>query len=381
MDFSWTDEQEAQYKDLIDFSQSSLCENVVDRDQNCVFSTDLWQRCAERGVLGWSTPESLGGKNYTALHCAYLLEALGYGCNDNGLLFALGTQMWGVQSCLLQFGTDQQQNDYIPEMIQGIKIGAYAINEPESGSDAFAIGTTATEDGDAYILNGEKSLISMSTVADFAIIFAMTDKNAGRWGLSAFIVDTDTPGFKLGKHNNMMGLRTVPFGGITLNQCRVPKTAMLGKPGSGASIFSYSQSWERSLMLAPQVGAMKKQLHDCVNFAKSRKQSTLPISKNQAISHRLVNMRIRIESSELLLYKTAWMLAHKKQNLLEAAITKTHISESFVECSKDAISVFGGTGFLSETGIERSMRDAIGGTIYGGTADIQRNIIAGLLGL
>ena len=381
MDFSWSSELQSKYKRTADFAAAHLNKDSYERDLNSTFSTDLWKQCAEFGILGWGTPKSHGGSGHDALTCAYLLEALGYGCDDNGLLFALGTQMWGVQSCLLQFGSEEQHKRYLPSMLSGAQIGAYAINEPDSGSDAYAIQTTAIEDRDSYVLNGTKSLISMSTHADYAIIFAVTDADAGRWGLSAFIVDTAIDGFRRCKHDNMMGLRTVPFGSFELKDCRVPKTALLGKLGAGATIFSHSQAWERSLMLAPQVGTLKKQLETCCTHVKLRRVGQQSISKHQAVSHRVADMRIRQETCQMLLYKTAWMLTIGKQNLMEAAITKTHISEAFVESSRDAISLFGGTGYLSQNEIERNLRDAIGGTIYGGTVDMQRNIIAGLLGL
>ena len=381
MDFAWSDEEKALSEKVADFASASLCDGVVQRDHSSTFSTDLWRRCANEGVIGWGVPTELGGSGYSALRCAHLLEALGYGCDDNGLLFALGTQMWGVQSCLLQFASDQQKEKYIPDMLTGKIFGAYTINEPTSGSDAYALQTVAIEEKDGYLLTGKKSLISMAPVADFAIVFALTDPDAGRWGLSAFIVDIGGPGIKVSSNVSMMGLRTVPFGDISFDACRIPKSAMLGKPGAGASIFAYSQGWERSLMFGTQVGAMRKQLDQCIAYAKTRKQSGQSISNYQAVSHRLANMRIRLETSRLLLYQAAWILSQGKQNLLEAAMTKTHISEAFVESSKDAISLFGGSGYLSETGVERNLRDALGSTIYGGTVDIQRNIIAGLIGL
>lgn len=381
MDFSWPSELQSEHDRIAVFSNTELNLDNLSRDLNCAFSTKLWQRCAQQGILGWGAPTQHGGQGLDALSCAYLLEALGYGCDDNGLLFALGTQMWGVQSCLMHFGSEEQQRRYLPNMVDGSLIGAYAINETHSGSDAFALQTTAIEQDDSYILSGKKSLISMSTNADFAVVFALTDPAAGRWGLSAFIVETNTDGFRAFDHEPMMGLRTVPFGAIELNECRVPKSAMLGKPGAGASIFNHSQAWERTLMLAPQVGSMRKQLEICCAYTKTRKIAGQSIAKNQAVSHRLANMRIRQETSQMLLYKSAWMLSEGRQNFLEAAMAKTHISEAFVKSSEEAISVFGGTGYLSDTQIERNLRDAIAGTIYGGTVDMQRNIIAGLLGL
>jgi alkylation response protein AidB-like acyl-CoA dehydrogenase len=255
------------------------------------------------------------------------------------------------------------------------------MTEEVSGSDAFALETSAVRDGSAYVLNGEKVLVTLAPIADLAIIFAKTRPDAGRWGISAFLVEADTSGYTAHPVEHKMGLRTVPLGRITLEDCRVPASHLLGKEGAGASIFNFSQGWERSLVLAPQLGAMQRLLDDCVGVARGRKRGGVPIGKHQAVSHRIAEMRLRLEISRLLLYKTAWLQQNDRPSLMEAALTKTFLSEAFVQSSMDAIAVHGGNGYKTETGIERNLRDAVGGTIYGGTVDIQRNIIAGLMGL
>lgn len=381
MDFDWNEYQQTQYTDHLDFAKNELTDDIVTRDRQSIFPEDLWRKCAQKGILKLAVPHIHGGSGIDILTAIRIMEAIGYGCRDNGLGFALGAQMWGSQMALSHFGSAEQIHAYLRPSIEGTKIAAYAMSETSSGSDVFSVTTTAVADGDHFVLNGEKVLVTFAPIAHYAIVFASTDPSAGRWGLSAFLVDANTPGFQALPNEEKMGLRTVPFGKIQLTNCRVPRSALLGKEGAGASIFTYSQSWERSLVLAPQLGTMQWQLEHCVQFAGSHKRSSHAIGKFQAVSHSLADMRIRLETARLMLYKTATLLQNGKQGLMEAAITKTLLSEAFMTSSQDAIAIFGGNGYIVDQGIERNLRDAIGATIYGGTSNVQRNIIAGLMGL
>lgn len=381
MEFNRTDEEQRLFADAVAFARGSLADDVSARDAEGRFARDLWRRCAAYGVMGWRVPESLGGAGYPVPTATYLMEALGYACEDNGLTFGLGTQLWGVQSLLLEFATGDQIERVIPKSMSGEWIGAYAMTEAGSGSDAFALETTAVREGTDWVLNGEKVLVTFAPIADFAVVFAATDPEAGRWGLSAFLVEADTPGYEVHEVEAKMGLRTVPIGRITLDGCRVPGSALIGNEGSGSAIFTASQTWERSLVLAPQIGAMERLIERCVAFARERRRGGTPIGKHQAISHRIADMKLRLETARLLLYRTAWAHERDEGNLMHAALTKIHLSEAFVECSRDAIAIHGGSGYMAETGVERNLRDALGATLYGGTTDIQRNIVAALLGL
>lgn len=381
MDFDWTPEQTELASAALAFARAELDGDVVARDADGAFPADLWRKAADHGVLGWAVPTEHGGAGHDLVTTVHLMEALGKGCRDGGLCFALGAQMWGVQTALLHFGTPEQIGRVLPGSMDGSLLAAYCMTEEGSGSDAFSLSTTAVKDGDHYVIDGEKVLITFGPIADVAIVFAATDPDAGRWGLSAFLVDADTPGYTAHPVEDKMGLRTVPFGRVTFEDVRVHGSALLGKPGAGASIFSFSQGWERSLVLAPQLGAMERQLEECLAFAKGRKRSGQSIGKHQAISHRIADMKLRLETCRLLLHKTAWLQDRGRPNLMEAALAKTYLSECFVESSLAALQIHGGDGYKTAHGIERDVRDALGGTIYGGTTDIQRNIIAGLLGL
>lgn len=381
MNFDWTETQERLARETLDFARSELGSDTVARDAAGDFDRALWRRAADHGVLRWAVPKEHGGDGLDLLTVVRRMEALGEGCRDNGLTFALGAQVWGVQTALLHFGSAEQIARVLPGSMDGTLLAAYCMTEEGSGSDAFALQTTATRTDHGWVLDGEKVLITLGPIADVAIVFAATDPSAGRWGLSAFLVEADRPGYVAQPVEAKMGLRTVPFGRVTLEGCEVPESALIGKEGAGASLFTFSQGWERSLVLAPQLGAMQRQLNACVAFARERKRGGRSIGKYQAIAHRIADMKLRLETCRLLLYRTAWLQQNGRPNLMEAALTKTYLGECFQASSTDAILVHGGDGYRTDTEVERDLRDAIGGLIYGGTTDVQRNIVAGLLGL
>jgi alkylation response protein AidB-like acyl-CoA dehydrogenase len=381
MDLDWNTEDRGLYDSVVAFCKDSLQEDVAALDADSEFPREAWKTCADYGVLGWRVPTEFGGKGYPVRLVAYLMEAFGYGCEDNGLAFALGTQMWGIQTALLNFGSEEQVAKYLPGLMRGDLIGAHAMNEDGSGSDAFAIAATAVEDGDHFLICGEKSLVTFAPIANFAIVFAKTAPDAGQWGISAFVVDADAPGYSASDPDAMMGLRTAPYGRVLLEDCRVPASSLLGKVGAGASIFSFIQLWERSLVLAPHVGAMQRLLDQSLSFARERQRAGVPIGKHQAVSHRIAEMKVRLETARLLLHNTARKQQEGTADLMDAALTKIYLSESLTQSALDAIAIHGGDGYLTAAGIERNLRDALGATIYSGTSDVQRNIVASLLGL
>jgi alkylation response protein AidB-like acyl-CoA dehydrogenase len=282
---------------------------------------------------------------------------------------------------LLTFGSEEQKQQYLPRLCSGEMLAADAVTEEGAGSDAFAMTTSANRTDRGYVLNGRKSFIGMAPLADLALVFAKTDPAAGSWGVSAFLVEKDTPGFTTTPLLSKSGLRTIPMAGYELNNCEVPASSRLGAEGIGMSLFNHTMEWERSFILASHVGAMARQLDECVAYARTRQQFNTPIADFQAVSHRIAEMKVRLETARLLLYKLAWMKSQSRPAALEASIAKLHISESFVHSSLDAVRTHGARGYVSEPGVERDLRDAVGGVIYAGTSDIQRNVIARMLGL
>ena len=380
MEFAWTEEQEEAYAASVEFART-LAEagELRERDAASEFAADAWQKCADFGVLGWCMPKEYGGAGLDVVSTIRLLEGLGYGCPDNGLTLGLNGQIWSVQEPLLSFGSDAQKQRYLPRLCNGDLLAAHGMTEAQSGSDAFSLRTTAEKVDGGYLLNGDKVFIGLAPVAGLSLIFANTNPKAKQWGVSAFLVESSFDGYSASPNQQKMGLRTGALGEISLKNCFVPEENRLGPEGIGVTIFNQSMDWERSFIFTSHVGSMARQLDDCVSYARQRRQFDSPIADFQSVSNRLADMKVRLETARLLLYKMAWTKQQDTHAPMQAAITKLHIGEAFAANSMDAMRIHGGRGYLSEFGVERDLRDALGGVIYSGTSDIQRNLIARLL--
>lgn len=381
MDFSWSEEQLSYRKAVVDFARRELNQDTIAEDHSASFSREKWLKCARFGIQGLPFPETYGGSDADILTTVLAMEGLGYGCRDNGLIFAINAQMWSVQMPIFSFGTEDQKRKYLPGLCSGELIGAHGMTEPDSGSDAYSLRTTAQRCEGGYILNGSKMFVSNAPVSDLAVVFATVDPARKMWGVTGFIVETGTPGYTISRKLDKMGLRTSPMAELVFQDCFVPEQNRLGPEGAGSNIFNDSMAWERSGILASHIGAMERQLEASVQYAREREQFGQPIGKFQAVANRIVDMKVRLETARLLLYKVAWLNKMGKPAVMEAALAKLYLSECFVQSSLDAVRTFGSYGYMTEFEIERDLRDAVGGTLYSGTSDIQRNIIARLLGL
>jgi len=310
-----------------------------------------------------------------------VLESLGYGCKDNGLVFSINAHMWTAAIPIQDFGTDAQKRRWLPGLCNGSLIGGNAMSEPGSGSDAYSLRTTAEKRGDRYVLNGSKTFVSNGPIADLIIVFAVTDKQKGANGISVFVVPKGTKGFSVARELDKMGLKTSPRAELFFEDCEVPAENRLGKEGAGQTLFTHSMTWERGCILASAVGSMERLLEMSIRYARERKQFGQPIGKFQLVATKIVDMKLRLETARALLYHAAWLRSRGKSIFLEAAMAKLHISESWVATAQDALQVFGGYGYMQEYEVERELRDALGSRLYSGTSEIQRTIIAPLLGL
>jgi len=381
MDFSFTPEQEELKQATIEFARGELNHDLASREKNGTFSREDWKKCADFGIQGLNVPGQYGGQEHDAVTTVCILEALGYGCRDNGLLFGLNAQIWSIQAAIQQFGDEEQKQKYLRAMCSGDAIGAFAITEADTGSDTYSMRARAERFRDGYVLKAEKHYVTNAPIADVSVVFASTNPDAGQWGISAFIVETGTEGFNRSPNRDKMGLKTSPFGELYLDDCFVPETNRLGPEGAGVSIFAKAMESERGYIFSSQLGAMQRQLEEAIAFSRERRQFEQPIGRFQSVSNRVVDMKLRYETCRLLLYRLAWLDDRGENHAMDAALAKLHLSESFVDSSLDAIRLHGAQGYVQELGIERDLRDGIGGILYSGTSDIQRNVVARLLGL
>jgi alkylation response protein AidB-like acyl-CoA dehydrogenase len=382
VDFSFTDEQKLLRDTIVRFAREVLNPGAAERDRNQEFSRDLWRKCGEIGIQGLPVPQQYGGSAVDPLTCAIALEALGYGCRDGGLVFSLCAHLLSCVVPLWQHGNDEQKQRYLPGLCNGELIGVHAITEPGSGSDAFALRTRAEPDGEGFRINGTKTFISNGPVADVVIVFALTDPKKGyHGGVTAFLVERRTPGFSAGRKFDKLGLRSSPIGELVFTDVRVPREAILGGIGGGSKVFGGAMDWERICLFASHVGAMERLLETSISYARTRSQFNQTIGKFQAVGHRIADMKVQLEAARLLVYQAAWRLDHARTASLDAAIAKLFVSESLVQSALATVQVHGGYGFMTEYEVERALRDAIGSTLYSGTSEMQRNIIARWLGL
>jgi alkylation response protein AidB-like acyl-CoA dehydrogenase len=382
MDFGLSAEQEELRAAVLRFSRETLNQGVIERDRTQAFDPNLWRRCAEMGLTGLPVPEEFGGSGLDAVSSAVALEAFGYGCTDSGLVFSVGAHLLSCVVPIWKFGTDLQKRRWLPGLCDGTTIGVHAMSEPGSGSDAFALATRAEPDGDGWRLTGTKTFVSNGPVADVVIVFAMTDRAKGyHGGVTAFLVPRGIPGVSAGKSIEKMGLRTSPFGEMAFDGARVGQDAVLGRVGGGGAMFVHAMDWERALLFASHVGSMQRLLETSVAHARTRTQFGQAIGKFQAVSHALADMKVQLEAARLLVYRAAWALDHARTASLEAATAKLFVSEALVQSALTAVQVHGGYGYTTDYQVERALRDAVGSTLYSGTSEMQRTIIAKWLGL
>ena len=381
MDFELSSEQQELRSAVRTFGREQLNDGLEARDDAGTFSRDAWMKCAEFGVLGLPVPAEYGGQGLDMVTTTIAMEALGWGCRDNGLVFSLNAQMWAVQMPIVHYGSEDQKREWLPRLVTGRAIGAHAITEPGAGSDVFSLTTKAERRSGGYLLNGQKTFATNAPVADLALAFAYLQRDGERPALTAFLVPRGTPGVTFGNPIPKMGLRTSPMGEVIFEDCFVPDSARLGPEGAGMRIFSSAMEWERACIFAGHLGAMERLLDDCISYAKKRKQFGQPIAKFESIADKIVDMKVAIEAGRWLLYKVGWLAGKGKNAVLEAAMAKLFVSEMHNQAALAALQLHGGYGYMKEYPIEREVRDALSGTLYSGTSEMQRKIIARCLGL
>lgn len=381
MDFELTEEQKTLQNAAIEFARGELRNDMVRRDLEEEFDRDGWNKCASFGLMAMPIPAEHGGLGHSLTDLIAVMEGLGYGAPDQGLLFSINAHLWTTSIPILHYGTAEHRAKYLGKLSSGEWIGANAASEPNSGSDVFSMSTRAQLDGNEYVLNGAKTFVSNGPVADVFSVYATIDPKLGAAGVTAFLVDRDTPGLSVSRKMAKMGLRTSPMGEVIFDNCRIPVTNRLGRAGRGAEVFEYSMEWERGCILANCVGVMRRQLEQCIAHARTRKQFGKAIGRNQSIANRIVDMKVRLDTCRYLVYRIGALRDAGKSALMESSLAKLHVSECYVQSSMDAIQIHGGYGYMTEQGIERDLRDAMSSRIYSGANEIQRTIVARQLGL
>lgn len=369
MDFSLTAEQKEYEKEVRKFAASNL--NVEGTME--VFSKELWKKIADFGLLGIIVDEKYGGLEEDFLTAAIVMESLGYGCENNGLVFAVTNHIWVALNIIYLYGTEFLKDKYLPSMVSGDLIGAFALTEADSGSDALQMETFAEKTEDGYLLNGSKMFISNGPIADVFIVIARMDRESVKY--SAFVVEKSFVGVEVGKPIEKMGLNACPFSEVRFENCLIPAENLLGREGIGQHIMAATLEWERCYEFAPHVGAMRRVMEECKKYVNERHQFNRPIKDFQAISHKIADMEVSIEMAKNMLYKVAWIKDQGKRAFKESAILKLYVSENYIKICQDAMQIFGAYGYTKDYKIERELRDALACSIYSGTSEIQRNTI------
>ncbi|MEV7438326.1 acyl-CoA dehydrogenase family protein [Streptomyces griseoviridis] len=376
----WSAEQRALREGLAPWLEK-LNAGHVERDAAAAFSHDGWRILARAGVLGLPFEEKWGGLDQSLLTTMYVLEGLGEGCRDAGLNFSVCTHLVSTGVPLQHFGSPALKERYLPRICSGELIGAHAVSEPDSGSDALAMRTRAVRDGDDYVLNGSKAFVSNGPVAGLFTVYARTSDRPGPLSVTAFLVERDTPGLRVGAPVAKLGLRTSPLGELSFEDCRVPASRVLGRPGGGFLVLDHVMRREILCSFVVNAGEMRHRVARCVEYARTRTQFGRPIGSYQAVAHRIVDMEIGVETARHWLYGTARRMAAGENVTRDIAMAKLVTSEANVASALAAVQVFGGNGYMAEFGIEAELRNSVGSTIYSGTSEIQRNRLASLLGL
>lgn len=347
---------------------------ALEYDENGTFPHDIVKVLAESDLCGVYIPEEYGGLGGGILEMAIVVEELSRVCGGISLAFAAT----GLGSFpILLFGNEEQKQKYLPDIASGKKLAAFGLTEANAGSDAAGVQTTATKDGDYYVLNGTKQWITNGGEADTYTVVACTDRSKGARGFSAFIVEKDTAGFSFGKKENKMGIRASATRELVFENCRVPKENLLAGEGMGFIVALKTLDRTRPGVAAQAVGIAQGALDYALKYSRERVQFGQNISSFQAIQHMLADMAIQIEAARCLVYQTCRHIDSGAKNISkESAMSKVFASDTAMKVTTDAVQILGGYGYMKEYPVEKMMRDAKITQIYEGTNQIQRNIIA-----
>ncbi|MFY9175603.1 MAG: acyl-CoA dehydrogenase [Peptococcia bacterium] len=375
MDFALSPKHEMLRTMYREFAETEIEPIAADIDLNCEFPYENVKKMGKLGLLGIPFPKEYGGTGGDQLAYVMAIEEISRACATHGVIVAAHTSLCCAP--IHMFGTEEQKKKYLVPIASGEKLGAFGLTEPNAGSDASAQQTIATLDGDHYVLNGTKIFITNGGVAETYVIFAMTDQSKGLKGISAFIVEKDTPGFTFGKKEHKLGINGSSTTELIFQDCRIPKENLLGKEGQGFKIAMQTLDGGRMGIGAQALGIAQAALDEAVKYAKERQQFGKPLAKFQAMQWMIADMATQIDCARLLVYRAAWLKDNKKPYAKESAMAKLYASETASFCANKAIQIHGGYGYMKEYKVERLIRDAKITEIYEGTSEVQRMVISG----
>lgn len=373
MDLRFTEEQEMMRKMVREFAENEVAKEIpaMNEDQ---FPKETIKKMGELGLMGIPVPEEYGGSGMDLVSYIIAINELSRVSATVGVILSVHTTLGTMP--ILKFGTEEQKQKYVPKLAKGEYLGAFALTEPSAGSDAASLKLRAEDKGDHYVLNGSKIFITNGNEADIFITFARTGKEAGSKGISAFIVERDTPGFSIGKTEKKMGLHGSSTVTLNFENAIVPKENLLGEEGKGFKIAMGNLNAGRIGIAAQGLGIAEASLNAAVEYAKEREQFGKPIAHQQGISFKLADMATEVEAARLLVYRAAYKLNEGTIKPEEASMAKMYATQTARKCAIEAVQVFGGYGYTEDYPVERYFRDAKVTEIYEGTNEIQRLVIA-----
>jgi alkylation response protein AidB-like acyl-CoA dehydrogenase len=374
VDFDYTPEQIQLRREVRDFAAAEIAPHVMEWDENQTFPLEVIKKLGQLGYMGSIFPEEYGGAGLGYIEYSIIIEELSRVDGSVGIILAAHTSL--CSNHIAKAGSEEQKRKYLTKLASGEWLGCWSLTEPEAGSDAAGTRSTAVREGSEWVLNGSKTFTTNAHYADVCVGMAMTDRSAARHGISAFILEKDTPGFRAGKKENKLGLRASATGEVIFSNCRLPQSQLLGKPGEGFVDSLRILDGGRVSIAALSIGMAQGAYDAALKYSKLRKQFGRPISEFQAIQHKLVDMAMKIDAARLLTYRAAKMIDAGKRVTRESAMAKLFASEAAVWIANEAVQIHGGYGFIKDYPVEKFYRDVKLCTIGEGTSEIQRLVIA-----
>ncbi|MEE2039436.1 acyl-CoA dehydrogenase family protein [Nocardiopsis sp. CT-R113] len=371
----------AQIRRRLEAIAPRLNQGHPERDRAGAFPRQAWRDLASTGLFGSCLPAEHGGHGHGVTDLMRSAETLGRVSRDAGLNFSAATHLASTGFALTRFGGPGLRSRHLPGVATGAAVGSHAITEPDTGSDVLSMSSTGRVDGDAIVLDGHKTYVTNGPVADLAVVYVRTGDTPGPLGLTAVLVPRGTPGAEFGPPIEKNTLRTSPFGTLRLTGCRVPRANVVGGIGTGFLVLDHVMTWEILVSFVINVGEMRHRLDRVVERVRTRRQFGNPLSRFQGVQNSVVDMHIAIETARQALYTAGEAVAAGRRPTAETAVAKILASEANVRTAQAAVELFGGSGVLTETGLEIGVRDALGGPVYSGTNAVQRQKIARTLGL